>query len=177
MEAGFAGRLAEPFILVLLRRGPAHGYGLLQALQEAFGPEGLAKARIYQLLRRLESDGLIQEAGGEANRKLFALTPAGEAHLKEAAAQRPAFFNLLAMLFPDMGVGAANGQRAEEIPRDGARSQVACPGCDSLRVQMERTLPKDDLVIRVSRLGQSHMHAEGCVVGLALRRLAASLLP
>jgi len=77
-----------------------------------------------------------------------------------------------------MEVGlAANTARARDLPRDGARTQMKCPGCAALRIRMERTLPDDELVIRVGRSGDTQIHEEACVVGLALRRLAASLLP
>lgn len=178
MDTSFAGRLAEPYVLALLREGSSHGYALLKALEEAFGEGAIAKARVYQILRKLEDEGLVEAKEGSGNRKEYLLTEAGEARLSDAAAQRPAFFNLLRMLFPDMDVGVANGTaRAEELPRDGARPQLHCPGCQDLRIRMERTLPHDELVIHVARTGENQVHAEGCVVGLALRRLASSLLP
>lgn len=178
MDTSFAGRLAEPFLLALLKEGPAHGYALLKSLEEAFGEGAIAKARVYQILRRLEDDGLIAAKEGPGNRKEYGLTETGEAQLAQAGAQRPAFFNLLGMLFPDMEVGVASSKaRAEELPRDGARTQLDCPGCRSLRIRMERTLPQAELTIHVSREGEAQMHAEACVIGLALRRLAASLLP
>lgn len=179
METHFAARLSEPFLLALLEKGgPAHGYALLQQLQEAFGEEAFPKPRVYQILRRFEEEGLVEAQGGKGKQKPYAITDAGQQALAQLRAQSPAFFNQLSVLLPDMEVGVASQMaRAEELPRDGARTQTACPGCQSLRVQMERTLPADELTIKIARQGESQMHAEGCVIGLALRRLASSLLP
>lgn len=178
MDPGFAARLTEPFLLALLKEGPNHGYGLLLALQEALGEEHVTKPRVYQILRRLREEGLVEAGQGKGNKIPYVLTEQGEAYLEAAGSQRPAFFKVLSVLFPDMDVGVvASTTLAEELPRDGARTQQKCPGCQSLHVQMERTLPADELVIRVMRHGETQMHAEGCVIGLALRRLAASLLP
>lgn len=178
MDTGFAGRLAEPFLLAILRNGPNHGYGLLQELEIAFGPGTLAKARVYQLLRRLEEDGLVAPIEGSGNRKQYRLTEEGEAALDEMGSRPPEFFNLLRALFPGMGAPATDQAAGpEEIPRDGARPQSSCPGCDALQVSMERTLPQAALTIKVLRDGPQRLHIESCVVGLALRRLAASMLP
>lgn len=178
METNFAARLAEPFVLALLARRPLHGYGLLQELEEAFGADSIAKARVYQILRRLEEDGLVAPRE-EGNRKVYALTDDGRTALAAMGSQTPAFFKLLGMLFPDMDVAvhAGDGNGQGDLPRDGARTEVACPGCASLRISMERTLPEQALTIHVARPGEAAQHHAGCVVGLALRRLAASMLP
>jgi DNA-binding PadR family transcriptional regulator len=183
MDAAMVGRLTEPFILSLLGRGSMHGYALLKALEDVFGEGAVQKARIYQILRRLREDGLVEARSGSGERKEHSLTEEGEAALARIRDQRPQFFNELLMLFPDMQGAIArvdgNGDAATaKIPRDGARAQLACPGCQRLRLSMERTLPDDLLLIRVERAGQESVpHQENCVVGLALRRLAASLLP
>ena len=182
MDSSLAGRFAEPFVLNLLSRGPLHGYALLKALEEIFGEGAVPKARVYQILRRLREQGHVQASEGASDRKEHTLTDKGRQLLAELRDQRPEFFNELLMLFPGMESqlrGQANGKSSEEsLPRDGARTQLACPGCQDLRLSMERTLPGVELLIRVNREGEeSRPHTEGCVVGLALRRLAASLLP
>jgi DNA-binding PadR family transcriptional regulator len=188
MDPSLATRLAEPFILSLLGRGPLHGYALLKALEEVFGEGALTKPRIYQILKRLREEGLVAVSEASGSRKEYTLTSEGEAHLAGLRDQRPEFFKELLMLFPGMKAelarasgngGSTEATEAEgKIPRDGARSQLACPGCSQLRLSMERTLPEEILLIRVERAGQDSVpHLESCVVGLALRRLAASLLP
>ncbi len=182
MDSSLAGRFAEPFVLSLLGRGPVHGYALLKALEEIFGAGTVPKARVYQILRRLREEGLVTASEGAKERKEHALTAAGETRLGEIRDQRPQFFKELLMLFPGMKAevvrGHGNGEGDEEVPRDGARTQLACPGCQALQLSMERTLPEQALHIRVQRTGdESPSHTQGCVVGLALRRLAASLLP
>ncbi len=182
MDSSLAGRFAEPFVLSLLGRGPLHGYALLKALEGIFGAGSIPKARVYQILRRLREDGLVTVSEGAKERKEHALTAAGETRLDEIRDQRPEFFKELLMLFPGMKAetvrAQGNGEEGDEVPRDGARTQLACPGCQELQLSMERTLPEQALVIRILRTGaEPSSHTQGCVVGLALRRLAASLLP
>lgn len=182
MEASLAGRLAEPFVLSLLGRGPMHGYALLKALEEIFGEGAVPKARVYQILRRLREQGHVTVEEGAGDRKAHALTASGEQKLAEIGDQGPEFFKELLVLFPGMKAAAVadaeNGGSTQEVPRDGARTQLECPGCKDLQLSMERTLPGNELRIRVLRAEQGAApHTEGCVVGLALRRLAASLLP
>lgn len=180
MDSSLAGRFAEPFVLSLLERSPLHGYALVKALDRILGDGLVPKARVYQILRRLREQGLVAVSEGAGERKEHALTAAGQEYLAQVRDQRPEFFNELLMLFPGMESklrGTENGS-AEELPRDGARTQLACPGCQDLRLSMERTLPGVELLIRVNREGdESKPHNANCVVGLALRRLAASLLP
>jgi DNA-binding PadR family transcriptional regulator len=181
MDPSLAGRFAEPFVLSLLSRGPQHGYALLKALESIFGEGAVPKARVYQILRRLREQGHVEAQGGASDRKEHALTDKGHELLAEMRDQRPEFFNELLMLFPGMEAalqGRGEKSNGDSLPRDGARTQLACPGCQDLKLSMERTLPGVELLIRVNReSAEARPHNEGCVVGLALRRLAASLLP
>lgn len=159
-----------------------HGYALLKALDGIFGEGAVPKARVYQILRRLREQGYVTVEQGAGGRKAHALTAAGEQKLAETRDQGPEFFKELLVLFPGMKAeavrGTQNGEGAPEVPRDGARTQMACPGCKDLQLSMERTLPGNELRILVRRTeDDAAAHTEGCVVGLALRRLAASLLP
>jgi poly-beta-hydroxybutyrate-responsive repressor len=76
-------RFLEPCLLLLLRRGPSHGYGLIQDLRDF----GLAEKEtdpgsVYRYLRRMEDSGLItsewqtQETGPA--KRTYRLTSEGE---------------------------------------------------------------------------------------------------
>jgi len=81
----------RPCLLLLLARGPAHGYELTEAIARC----GLNDAPpdsggVYRTLRQMERDGLVQShwqptESGPA-RRVYALTEAGEAALHVCAA-------------------------------------------------------------------------------------------
>src|SRR5690349_10632446 len=78
----------ETLVLAALRDGPAHGYGLIVRLRERSGgafdfPEG----SIYPALHRLEEAGKLESSWSEGTgrqRRIYRLTPAGDAALAEA---------------------------------------------------------------------------------------------
>jgi len=85
-------RWMEPFMLVLLAEGPAHGYALVSQLEEM----GVATAaqvdygQVYRTLRDLEQAGMVSsewsnETAGPQRRE-YELTDAGQAALDEWAA-------------------------------------------------------------------------------------------
>ncbi len=85
-------RWMEPFMLVLLAEGPAHGYALVGQLEEmgvAIGSQ-LDFGQVYRTLRDLEEAGLVtsawstEESGPQ--RREYELTDAGYATLDEWAA-------------------------------------------------------------------------------------------
>jgi DNA-binding PadR family transcriptional regulator len=72
-------------VLAMLAKEPAHGYQLRARLRQALGPVGedMNDGQIYVTLTRLEKAGLVTaelEAGlpDRSDRKLYALTPAGQ---------------------------------------------------------------------------------------------------
>ncbi len=80
---------AEYALLGLLQEAPAHGYRLAQRF--AHGKElgllyPIEQSMVYALLHELESRGLVtgqvEAAGPRPPRTLFAITPAGAAHLR-----------------------------------------------------------------------------------------------
>ncbi|MEO1065028.1 MAG: PadR family transcriptional regulator [Actinomycetota bacterium] len=80
--------LREPtfFVLTALASGPAHGYGIIQAVEEM--SEGRVKLRagtLYGALDRLERDGLVAFEGtgseGGPPRRYYGLTDEGRAVL------------------------------------------------------------------------------------------------
>lgn len=83
-------RWLEPFLLVLLAGGPAHGYSLLGRLNDL----GVAAAdvdvgQLYRTLRELEMTGLVASSwempASGAARRGYALTDAGLAVLDDWA--------------------------------------------------------------------------------------------
>jgi PadR family transcriptional regulator, regulatory protein PadR len=80
--------VVELFVLELLRgRGPLHGYGIVQALDE-LGDIVAGLSTVYPLLKRLETDGLVLaewETDVPGNpRKYYRITPRGEEFLIRA---------------------------------------------------------------------------------------------
>lgn len=89
--APLAERLIQAQLLLLLAEKPAHGYELIQRLNEADFADGEADvATVYRHLRRMDHEGLVTsrwEAGpaGPA-RRLYTLTPRGREMLRAWAA-------------------------------------------------------------------------------------------
>ena len=76
-------------VLLALGEGPAHGYAIGKAVEEQSGGRlDPTTGALYQVLRRLAEDGLIDEVDGprgvDARRRYFALTAPGR---KAAAAE------------------------------------------------------------------------------------------
>jgi poly-beta-hydroxybutyrate-responsive repressor len=83
-------RFTEPALLLLLRERPAHGYELVEALEQLAPGERIHLGNLYRALRGLEADGLVSsrwdaEAPGAAKR-VYELTDAGGRQLEEWAA-------------------------------------------------------------------------------------------
>jgi poly-beta-hydroxybutyrate-responsive repressor len=73
-------RFTEPALLLLLRERPAHGYELLERIEELAG-EPIDMGNLYRILRALEEEGLVRsewqsDAPGPARRS-YELTGAG----------------------------------------------------------------------------------------------------
>lgn len=80
--------IVELFVLELLRsRGPIHGYGIVQALEE-LGDLVAGLSTVYPVLKRLEADGLVTaawETDVPGNpRKYYELTSEGSSFLGRA---------------------------------------------------------------------------------------------
>jgi DNA-binding PadR family transcriptional regulator len=79
--------------LKLIAERPRHGYDLIKALEEASGGAySPSPGVIYPTLTLLEDMGFaaVSDAGGA--RKLFTVTPEGQAHLDASAAEVTAIF-------------------------------------------------------------------------------------
>ncbi len=71
------------FLLHLLRHQPRHGYELIKAIEELSGGHyAPSPGVVYPTLALLVDEALIVEVPGEATRKAFAATAAGEAELE-----------------------------------------------------------------------------------------------
>ncbi len=83
-------------ILAVLAEGPAHGYGIIKAV-ESRSESGvlLDPANLYRVLRRMKREGWIREvegggaSPGEANarRRAYSITPTGRALLASELAR------------------------------------------------------------------------------------------
>ena len=84
--------VVELLVLGLLdTRGPLHGYGIVQDLEE-IGDLVAGVSTVYPVLKRLEADGLVSaewgaEGDGAARRKYYAITEAGATFLAAGRAQ------------------------------------------------------------------------------------------
>jgi len=77
-----AVRFLEPTLLLLLHHGPAHGYTLLDRLEE-FGLGGLNPSVVYRVLRDMEAQGWVVSSWDEEQtkgppRRVYRLTSLGD---------------------------------------------------------------------------------------------------
>jgi len=73
-------------ILLALSDGPLHGYAIMQAVDEAAGPQlSMGPGTIYGSIQRMEDAGLVAEAGLTENgkRRLYGLTATGREALEK----------------------------------------------------------------------------------------------
>lgn len=76
----------DNILLAALRPGPAHGYGLIEALRRrSDGHFDLPEGTVYPALHRLELAGLIESSWSQSRegrkRRVYALTRKGTASL------------------------------------------------------------------------------------------------
>lgn len=81
----------QPCLLVMLHRGDAHGYSLLNGLGEfGFDLSELDPSLVYRALREMEGAGLVTSEWADESlgpqRRVYHITPQGEAYLAEWAA-------------------------------------------------------------------------------------------
>jgi DNA-binding PadR family transcriptional regulator len=101
-------------LLKLIAEKPRHGYELIKAVEEAVGGAyAPSPGVVYPTLTLLEDMGYATvQAEAEGGKKLYAITPEGQAQLTEQAAAVEALFARMA------GVAAANrGRSAPQILR------------------------------------------------------------
>lgn len=87
----------ELILLASLQSGPAYGYALIQHLRERTqGDLDLTEGTVYPALHRLESAGYLEshtETVLSRNRRLYAITEAGERELRRLRAEWTQFVN------------------------------------------------------------------------------------
>ena len=81
-------RFIQPCLLVLLHRGHAHGYTLVDGLAEfGFNPEELDSSIVYRALREMEDEHLLRSEWDEDSqgpaRRVYRISEAGEAFLTD----------------------------------------------------------------------------------------------
>ncbi|OHT19879.1 PadR family transcriptional regulator [Edaphosphingomonas haloaromaticamans] len=100
----FDGGELRLVLLKLIGDQPRHGYDLIRAIEEltggAYAP---SPGVVYPTVTLLQDMDLIAEAEAEGNRKAFAITEAGTAHLAERQAEVEALFARLAGLAEERG--------------------------------------------------------------------------
>lgn len=84
--------MRQEVLLAMLAKEPSHGYELRARLRDALGPlgEGMNAGHVYVTLTRLEKAGLLTvelSAGSDRDRKVYALTPAGQQRVAEWIAE------------------------------------------------------------------------------------------
>lgn len=85
--------MQQEVLLAMLAKEPSHGYELRARLRAALGPLGdeLNAGHVYVTLTRLEKAGLVDVdpavAVDRSDRKVYALTPAGQQRVTEWVAE------------------------------------------------------------------------------------------
>ncbi len=106
-HGGFAhrhrgGRRARAFeqgdlrfvILKLIAETPRHGYDIIKAIEETFGGTySPSPGVVYPTLTLLEDQGFASVAPGEGSKKLYTITPEGQAFLDDNKATVEAIFS------------------------------------------------------------------------------------
>lgn len=115
-ERGPRGRRGKAFdngqlrliLLKLIADEPRHGYDLIKAIEElSGGAYAPSPGVVYPTITLLNDMGLIAEQQSDGVKKLYAITPEGEAHLAEHAEEVEALFARLS----DMGEDRAKVDR------------------------------------------------------------------
>ena len=80
-------RFLQPCLLLMLARGEAHGYSLIDELNEfGFNPDRLDPSLVYRALRDLEESGFASSRWDDDSqgprRRVYQITPDGDDYLK-----------------------------------------------------------------------------------------------
>ncbi len=102
----------QAWVLLLLRRQPAHGYELIKRLREV--GLNVSGDRLYRLLRELEQRGLVQSgwAGGGLGpeRRVYKLTRTGPHQLQDDVQALRSLFDTLETFFEQYAHAPGPGQ-------------------------------------------------------------------
>ena len=139
-------------LLKLIADEPRHGYELIRAVEELTGGEyAPSPGVIYPTLTMLQDMGLIAEAPGDTQKKVFEATDEGRARLAEQEAEVIALFERLDEALPKRGGGHPPIGRAIGNLMTALRHRVAHDGFDDALVH-EITEILDDAAQRIERL-------------------------
>ena len=129
-------------VLALIAEQPRHGYDLIKEIeQRAGGAYAPSPGVIYPLLTMLEDMGLVQLSASDGARKLYAITPEGEADVAANKADIDALFARIAAANE-----TASGGRAPQIVRAVENFKLA------LRLRMQRGPLTDQQIQAVAAL-------------------------
>ena len=79
-EESFITNLTKLYVLLILSRGPAHGYDIMKEFKTATG-KVLSPGQIYPLLSAMQRKGFVEmstKIEGKRQRKIYALTDIGK---------------------------------------------------------------------------------------------------
>ncbi len=140
-------------LLKLIADEPRHGYELIRAVEEMTGGDyAPSPGVIYPTLTLLQDMGLIAEAPGESQKKVFEATDDGRAHLAENASEIEALFARLAEAFPKRESSHPPIGRAIGNLMTALRQRISHDGFDD-RLVHEITDILDEAAKRIERLG------------------------
>jgi len=95
----FSGDQLRLILLALIADAPRHGYELIREIEDRTGGVYVpSPGVVYPTLTLLAEMDHIAEQAAEGAKKLFAITPAGQAHLEEQAEQVTLLMGRLAEL-------------------------------------------------------------------------------
>ena len=111
-------------ILQLLAEKPRHGYDIIKALEERFGGWYTpSPGTVYPTLAMLEDLGFAKTTPEESGKKIFEITDAGRAHLKE---HKPTVDEIFARVADFGGAFLSEGMMSiHRAMRDVARATYA----------------------------------------------------
>ncbi len=110
-ERGRRGRMFEHgalrlALLKLIAEQPRHGYELIKAIEDlSGGAYSPSPGVIYPTLTLLEEQGYAASAEAEGGKKVYSITPEGEAHLTENESMVGALFGRLSEAAARAGAG------------------------------------------------------------------------
>src|SRR3954465_1171640 len=143
--------MQQEVVLAMLAKEPSHGYQLRTRLRNALGPlgDGLNAGQVYVTLTRLEKAGLLVAEKATEDRKVYALTAAGQQRVAEWIAEvgwpRPDLAEFHLKLIAAASAGLADPltivdtQRRELLRRlrDAQRAAMAEPNHSNAALLLE----------------------------------------
>ncbi len=153
----FDGSELRLVLLKLISETPRHGYDLIREIEARTGGAYAPSAGVvYPTITLLADMDLIAEQPGEGAKKVFAITPAGEAHLAERSEDVTELMNRLTAL----------GHRIERSNRGPVQRAIG-----NLRQVIHQKLHADGAEPGAPGLDQDSLHAIAEILDDAARRI------